>query len=1103
MAIKRKQYYVNYYKFSNLNTNGTRLEFSKEDAIVYQNSENILYSTVYRLMDRSYDKTSKNFVNEVFVLNAENISTKEEDGQLERYKQLMSNGVYIDGVKYIRFGKSSSMAMNQRTLFVTEELHSLLKECISLSKQPEQTVISKYETALGLTLSSVNLIQGLPKIAIIPDFETTVTDDVKMVKKFTIDKSAPEYQEYLQVKEIEDKYKKKTDLLKELNPPSVIRQTPLSIDKTDKGKSAWIREGRRVKLDQLEKPRGYKVYKEKDIPYYVYSIDQTEEFPNLINKYSLGYEIQVVENHENKIEPFDGQGLISLQYAEKLSKKLKLGYVSNGFQIRLPYVKGLTISVDFKSWFSENGVTYITDIWNNLVDINEVDIILTESCFKTKMEATEGKSKQLFSSMEEYVSLLEEYGHEYIGIANHVKSHDETDIYTDLNYQFINSLNLSLKDLETLSKKPGKFYMSILNRGDTAAVKAFLNMMVKDDETYEMSRLDTDVQKAIELDARMIFDPRVQKYLRRQVQKAIEKLAIGRIPVKGNYKFTTGDIIAFLEFAAGFDEVEGFLNKDEYYCSGKLGEHVMMRNPLTSWHEVKKGNFVSYENRYVEHLNNVIQINTKDLTMPQLSGLDNDGDKILLTDSSIIRNAVIEDLVIVNDDDKTPGKTQSYGIDSILDFELRNLSNMTPIVTNIDTFIQSKALEVGDLKGSELAIATCKQLQAEFIDSVKKGTNPQIPSVLLEKQNFKPYFQKFIYEDMDNTTKDYKYLKINSPLNEFAYKIEERLGYLKEKKLFDSIGYLDKSTFDLIVDESKYDKATFFSLCEKIIPIYNEYAEKSGLIWKEQKAVKKVRASAVEKEVLKNIKMKYKELGNEVRAKLSAVCDNPSVLTSVCAYIEYHEAKIGTVKDKTVVRTANFLFPWICTKDAAGILENLKTNEEKNKIDVLEVKELNRKDKEFEGILIVKGGIASVDDQSFSTNLKDGRYRLQNQMGYHYIDYDKEREADIVSSESKSMKSSRDTELVILKDYKVRLHIGVKTGEEVQSLINDNQVELKKNGEYLRLVLGEDDICGIYNEYERDLSNRIFLSDYVGKKFNVKVEKVNNKSLTVSLDLVI
>lgn len=1102
MAKKRNQYHIFHYKFKNLIQDGNYLILKPVSSDKAQlTSENILFNTLYRITGKTYDTDGKNYIDEIFVLNAENISAKEKDGQLELYKQIMREGVYIEGTKYVRFGKSSSMTMRQRTLFIQEDLHDDLKEAITLSKVPSKTVISKYEAALGLSLTSLNLIEGLPKIAIVKDFEKIITDDVKMVSKFEVDENDEEYILYQETMKFEELYKDKIDEVKELFTGDFIRGSmPLVVDKEVRSKNGWNRENKRIKLDQLDKPFGYKVFKEKDLPYLVYSLEQTEEKPNLINKFSLGYDVKVVENHKNEIVPFDGQGLVSYEYAKKLSEKLELKYRSIGYQIRMPYVKGLAITFDLKSWFKENKITHIKDLWNNQVEVDDLDIILTESCFKAKQEAEEGKNKWLFESVEDYTELLKKYGHDYIGVANYVKSVNDTDIYSTLNYQFLNSLNLNFEDIKTLATPYASMLMKIINKNDTASVKTFLNMLINN-ENSQSDRLDTDIQMAIDTDERMIFDPRVQRFIRSQVKEGLKKLLIGKIPIKSNYKFITGDCIAFMEYVSG-KKVKGFLEANEFYCKGSVGEHVMMRNPLTSWHEVKKGHFINSDNKYIQHLNNVIQLNTKDLTMPQLSGADLDGDKVLITKDSTIINAVLDDLVIVNDDDKVTAPSFKYDKNSIESYEMKNLSNMTSVVTNINTLIQSFALEKGDLRGSELAIGVCKQLQAEFIDSVKKGTTPVVPDVLLELQNNKPYFQKFIYEDVGSTKNDYKYLQIESPLNQFCSSLERGIEKRIDNVKYFENEYVDMSSYDLITDMKKVDQETFFILVDTIAPIYNEYSKKKGEVWKREKEIKKVRANDEEKSLLKMVKQMYKDLYKETRELLNDVCDNPSVLTTVCAYIEYKASKTKRGYDKKVVRTNSYIFPWICTENAIGLLENLKAKENNIKVDIIEVPELNRRDKVYEGILIVQDGFASIEDVTFVSTLTDGKYRLINQMGYHYVDFDNERKSNIETSESESIrKESEDKVLKRIVNFKCRF-VGMESGEDANLKINKNKIKLGKNGNYLGVFIEDEYVCGIAQEKYIDDTERIFLEDYVGKEFKVKVEKIGKKSLSVSLNIV-
>lgn len=1100
MPKKRRQYIIRQYKFQHIQETDEGLTIESAKAKEYPNSENILFNTLYRILDKQYnqDEVAENRLDELFILKAKDIS----DNQLALFERVMREGVHVDGQKYVRFGKSSSMAMGQRTLFIREDLHDQLKEYISLGKIPAKTTISKYETALGLTLSSVNLISGMPKICIVKDLKNSLTSDVKAVLPFKPNKVGPDYQAFLKIENAENERKNAYESKwEEVGDQFDFKKLPRFIGDSAKLKSAWERENRRVTVEQLDFPVGWKEFKEKKYP--VYKMEQTEEIQVLLNKYSIGYEVKVLQQHENEIDPHDGQALMSFEYAKIASKALGLSYMSNALQFRMPYMKGLAISFDLKSWFGERGVFKIIDLWGNEHDIIDVDIIMTESCFKAKLESNDSEGSQwLFDSLEEYLLLLEMFGHDNIGITNYAKSAEMLDLYTPITYQFINSLNLDKDDLRDLIRPVWDVYMNVLYKGDTATVKAFLSMIHHDDEEeseYD-DHLATDIHRAIEINERMIFDPRVQAFIRRQIERVIKNLAIGRIPVKGNYRFVTGDCVALTEWITygDADRTDGFLEADQFYCAGVHGDYVMMRNPLTSWHEVKKANFVSSDHRYVQHLDNIIQFSSgKDLTMAQLSGCNFDGDKVLLVNNETIYQSVIEDYIIVNVDDGITAPAKDYNMDSIIEFEIKNLSNETALVTNVSTYFQSLALEKGDLRSRELEIATCKQLQAEFIDSVKKGTNPnpKIPTVLKETARTKPFFQKFIYGGDER-----EYTMIYSPLNEVAKGLDGWLDKAKKapKSVFD-IHYLDISTLELITDRSKVDDKTFTELSQKLAPIYNRYANEKGMLWEEEKRINKLRMNDDEREEWEQLSKRYKELYERTAIACREVCDNESVLATVCAYIEYMFTKDNSRSSEMFSRTKSYIFPWIVAPQ--GILENLKWHEDTIKISVKEVPFLNGRDKEFRGILEVKDGIARIEDMQFELELSDGKYRLLSILGYHFVDFDEEREVIVEVPTSGKLPSLEDElELRRLENYPIRLLGNISDGHSLEKQIDGKEISIGYNGNYLSVFQDGEYVCGIRSEDIHNVVDGIYLDRYVGQSFVITVMKATNKSLDVTLN---
>ena len=98
---------------------------------------------------------------------------------------------------------------------------------------------------------------------------------------------------------------------------------------------------------------------------------------NPMRKYS-----RIETTADVEVLEFDGEGIISKKLSKMITHTLNGSEDHHSFQIRLPYIKGVVHEVDYKSLFAELGVTQIRDVWGDLYDISDVDMILTKSMFK-------------------------------------------------------------------------------------------------------------------------------------------------------------------------------------------------------------------------------------------------------------------------------------------------------------------------------------------------------------------------------------------------------------------------------------------------------------------------------------------------------------------------------------------------------------------------------------------------------------------------------------------------------------------------------------------------------------------------------------------------
>jgi hypothetical protein len=107
-----------------------------------------------------------------------------------------------------------------------------------------------------------------------------------------------------------------------------------------------------------------------------YVIDVEKEVVNKEGKPYIWKEKGIKEGLKDvKINLWDGSGIHSPKVTQFVKEFIGCEESPTSILWRLPYSKGMTHEIDFASWFRENGVTHIKDIWGIEHDINTVDIL--------------------------------------------------------------------------------------------------------------------------------------------------------------------------------------------------------------------------------------------------------------------------------------------------------------------------------------------------------------------------------------------------------------------------------------------------------------------------------------------------------------------------------------------------------------------------------------------------------------------------------------------------------------------------------------------------------------------------------------------------------
>lgn len=167
-------------------------------------------------------------------------------------------------------------------------------------------------------------------------------------------------------------------------------------------------------------------------------------------------------NQDIEIDNSDGYGLICPQLAEHWSNDLGLNYLLSGVCIRNSYCKGMVLTFDFCEFarrFAKSGV--VVDVWGNPHNIEDVEMILTTSMLKLW---------DSYQSIDHYLNCCAENG--YTFAVTKVSPH-KLDEERCMNYQFIQSYDLSNEDIAELIEPTVTEYKNIIN-GDINSTLLFL-----------------------------------------------------------------------------------------------------------------------------------------------------------------------------------------------------------------------------------------------------------------------------------------------------------------------------------------------------------------------------------------------------------------------------------------------------------------------------------------------------------------------------------------------------------------------------------------------------------------------------------------------------
>lgn len=504
------------------------------------------------------------------------------------------------------------------------------------------------------------------------------------------------------------------------------------------------------------------------------------------------------EKRDFKINCADGQGLITPNMASIWSKNMKLDYTACSFIVRTCWIKGAVHTFDFREYAKAHGINFIKDRWGKEYNIDEVDILISESQFKMYKN---------YNSWDEYLRSFKKYNLKW-GVARVNKEREDEYVLT--NYQYLQALDMKKEDVEELTEYTKKWIESICSGKDLYALAFNVGICNPNLELESiLNGLGSTFTKMITKNQKFLQDNIVKKKIYNSIKESIRKAKIGKVWVRGNYQFIISDPIQQCRAALGL-ELENTLPPNTIYSNwwnerSSKSELILCRSPLTIPSEICKVNLSTEFEYWYQYLYTGLVLSVEDINTIRCSDCDFDGDIMFSTNNNVfIRCKRKDDMPVCYE--KQQVETKRITLGNQIKTDCKGLDTKVGLITNYSTSMYAL---LANFENKEEAynelykrILITRKLQGEEIDKIKGTAPPKIPSYWHKKQkvneddteeikqekyfnnsllaNRKPYFFIWLYSSLKKEYEQY-YKSFNSMcLRKFGCSIKELL--YKENK---------------------------------------------------------------------------------------------------------------------------------------------------------------------------------------------------------------------------------------------------------------------------------------------------------------------------------
>lgn len=473
----------------------------------------------------------------------------------------------------------------------------------------------------------------------------------------------------------------------------------------------------------------------------------------------------------------DGQGLIDPEFAALWAADMDLSYIPCSFVARSCFVKGNLATFDFKEYARRNNITTIKDKWGVEYPVDEIDVLLSESQFKTH---------KYYSSWQEYQKFVEN-GNIHWGVARYNKKKDEC--YVQTNYQYVQSLELSKEDIHGLIQ-PTVDWINKICSGDPLYTLLYAFGPKDSDCSYNTmyGTAQTTAMKSLIKNIDFLNDSYIQHKIYKNITESINKAKLGKLWVRGNYQFMVSDPVAQCQSALGLP-VTGLIKKDQVWSKFWVNRNAktvdLCRSPMIDVHEhnpcdIHYSDEASY---WYQYMNSGIIFSIYDTGTFRAEDADFDGDIVLSTDNEyFIKGSHKHHNIITYE--KGLAKQAKMTIPNITATVMKGFGTGVGGFSNTATIMYAMAAIFSKPNQKDQhdelmhRIKLLREIVGQEIDRIKGADKPSLPAewkqfVTIDendtaeeklakyKQNAmvvskKPYFFRYLYPELNQQFKQFE-----------------------------------------------------------------------------------------------------------------------------------------------------------------------------------------------------------------------------------------------------------------------------------------------------------------------------------------------------------